>query len=341
MRNNRFALTACLLSVIGCGGRATEKTSTPVVSLAPVVNGVVVSPSGAPPSLFDATRARTADECHAAQVAWAAYLGQPSPFERNSIGMELVLIPPGRFNMGSPESDSHAEKDEQPQVVVTLTQPLYVGKTEVTQGQWETLMGTRPWHGSHFVKEGRNYPATPVRASDADAFCWELSQKEGATYRLLTEAEWEYACRAGTLTRFYFGDNAALMGTHAWFRENTYDSRAKSAQEVGRKQPNPFGLHDMYGNVGEWCAEAYVDLLPGGEDPVEINGVSNRVFRGGDWNEGRACRPLRELVVSDRVFRGGNWSVSSEVCRSALRDHAPPDFRDRKLGFRVARVTNQ
>lgn len=256
----------------------------------------------------------SAEEGHAAQAAWAAYLGQPAPVERNTLGMELVLIPPGRFKMGSPESDCQAADNEKPQAAVTLTQPVYVGKTEVTQEQWEALMGTRPWQGKANTQEGPDYPATHISADDADAFCRKLSQKEGAAYRLLTEAEWEYACRCGTLTRYHCGDSEASLGTYAWFGKNADDLGEKYAHAVGRTQANPFGLHDMHGNIREWCEDAYGRTVPGGEDPV-VKGAG-----------------------SQRVVRGGGWSSSPGTCRSGSRAGSSPDSRHDDLGFRVARL---
>jgi len=145
------------------------------------------------------------------QKAWADQLGLDVEFT-NSIGMRLVLVPPGEFMMGSPDSDSEADSYEKPQHRACITQPFYLATTEVTQAQWEVVMGTRPWSGQSYVKEGSGYPATYVSWEDAQAFCTSLSSKEGVTYRLPTEAEWEYACRGGTKTVYHFGDRDSRLG---------------------------------------------------------------------------------------------------------------------------------
>ena len=253
-----------------------------------------------------------------AQDEQAKLLGKASPFEKNSLGMELVLIPPGKFIMGSPASEKDRSAAEA-QVDVTLTKAFYLGKTEVTQGQWRALMGSTPWKGQAFVREGDNYPATFVDCQDAKAFCKKLSVKERATYRLPTEAEWEYACRAGTTTPYSFGEDATQLSDYAWwgayFEGNTKSE--KYAHEVGRKRPNPFGLHDMHGNVYEWCEDKFADQLPGGTDPLVSSG-------GPAW-----------------VNRGGGWGGTAALSRSAFRRmFAPPD-RNCADGFRVARIADQ
>jgi formylglycine-generating enzyme required for sulfatase activity len=262
---------------------------------------------------FDAAQAK------AAQEAWAKSLGKSSPVEKNSIGMELVLIPPGRFRMGSPKSeeDRHVNED---QVDVTLTKAFYLGKTEVTQGEWEAVMGTTPWKGKENIREGKNYPASFVNWDDATEFCRKLSLKDGVAYRLPTEAEWEYACRGGTTTRYSFGDDESRLGDFAWFEDNSGGNREQYPHAVARKKPNPFGLSDMHGNVYEWCEDAYDDYkLPGGTDPV--------VSKKDSW----------------RIFRGGGWESSENRLRSADRGytHIPPETRIYALGFRVARSSGQ
>jgi formylglycine-generating enzyme required for sulfatase activity len=159
-------------------------------------------------------------------------------------------------------------------------------------------MGTTPWKGKQFVREGDSYAATYVSWDDARAFCKKLSEKEKGEYRLPTEAEWEYACRARTKTRFSFGDDPGTLSDYAWWGGLSGDGNAKAEKyphETGRKQPNPFGLYDMHGNAGEWCEAVYSQKLPGGTDPL----VSV---------EGRY-----------RMYRGGGWSNSAAYCRSARR----------------------
>ena len=160
----------------------------------------------------------------------------------NSLGMKLKLIPAGEFEMGSPASEADRDDDET-QHHVKLSQPFYLGVHEVTQGQWQAVMGTTPWSGQDYVKEGADYPATYVSWEDAVKFCEELTKRERAAgrlradqeYRLPTEAQWEYACRGGTSTAYSFGDDASKLGEYAWFdgnarRRRTRSMRIKSAR---------------------------------------------------------------------------------------------------------------
>jgi formylglycine-generating enzyme required for sulfatase activity len=178
----------------------------------------------------------------------------------NSVGMLLVPISAGDFQMGSPDSDSDAEDDEKPQHLVKITKPFYLGVYEVTQQQYQKVMGDRPWQGkSHlkeggeglsrtYVKEGPDYPAVWVTHDDAVEFFRKLSEQEDVEYRLPTEAEWESACRAGITTVFSFGDDASKLGQYAWYDENAWDIGEDYAHRVGQKQPKPWGLYDMHGN---------------------------------------------------------------------------------------------
>ncbi|MCB1233435.1 MAG: formylglycine-generating enzyme family protein, partial [Verrucomicrobiae bacterium] len=141
---------------------------------------------------------------------------------------------------------------------VQISRPYYLGRYEVTQAQWQAVMGTAPWKGQLNVSPGDEYPATFITWEDAQAFCHELNDGENGKYRLPTEAEWEYACRAGSNTRFHFADDAGSLGDYAWFNLNAGDIGLAYAHEVGRKQPNPWSLYDMHGNVREWCYDSYV-----------------------------------------------------------------------------------
>jgi sulfatase modifying factor 1 len=206
--------------------------------------------------------------------------------------MTFKGIPAGTFTMGSPESEAGREDDES-QHQVTISKPFYMQTTEVTRGQWKAVMGTEPWKGEKYVKEGANYAATYVSWDDAVAYCKKLSEKEGKTYRLPTEAEWEYACRAGTETRWSFGDDEKVLGDYAWYNENAYDIVSERyAHQVGLKKPNAFGLYDMHGNVLEWCHDYYeVDYYKqspendpaGGKGSAYPSSGSNRVMRGGSF----------------------------------------------------------
>ncbi len=181
------------------------------------------------------------------------------------------------------------------------------------------LWGPRPWKNYDNLHAGENYPAVYLGWGEANEFCRRLTQKEkdGTTYRLPTEAEWEYACRAGTTTRFSFGDDAARLAQFAWYGGAEGDGSAKNqtcAHEVGLKKPNAFGLADMHGNVSEWCQSFYEEKLFGGTDPT---GPANGVYR---------------------VFRGGGWASIAAGCSSAFRSGGTNGEQDIDLGFRVARV---
>ena len=234
----------------------------------------------------------------------------------NSIGMKLIEIPAGKFMMGSPAGEKDRDSDEE-QVAVTLTKPFWLGKTEVTQGQWQQVMSTEPWKGKDFVLADKDCPATYVSFFDAVEFCDKLTDlerkagrlKDSEEYRLPTEAEWEYACRAGTTTAFSFGDDSKL-DSHAWW--GPLDSKDESFHKVGSKKPNPWGLYDMHGNVGEWCSDWYGEKLPGGTNPVGPEGGDARVLRGGS-------------------------GFLPEFGRSAGRNFYVPSRLLYNLGFRVAR----
>jgi formylglycine-generating enzyme required for sulfatase activity len=225
---------------------------------------------------------------------------------RNSIGIELKLLPAGAFMMG----EAGGDKDEIPHEV-TLTKPFYIGVYEVTNAQWKRVMGTEPskWKDA-------DCPVETVSWDDANEFCRRLSalpeeKLAGRGYRLPTEAEWEYACRAGTTTRWSFGDDESRLGDHAWFDGNS----GNRTHPVGKKKPSAWGLFDMHGNVWEWCSDWYGDYAKGVvTDPQGPSGGSSRVLRGG----------------------GGDWSLADEFCRSATRARVDSSYRDNFLGFRLA-----
>lgn len=217
----------------------------------------------------------------------------------NRLEMELVWCPPGKFKMGSPDSELKRAMNEGPQVEVNLTKGFWLGKCEVTQGQWESLMETTPWDGQAGVQEGDHNPATFVNWEDATEFCNQLTSRERNAgrlpkewvYTLPTEAQWEYACRAGTTTPFFFGDDVWELGNYAWFGK-FYEEDGKQtvasdlyAHEVALKKPNPWGLHDVHGNVWEWCQDWYGPTIDGGTDPVGPVKGSERVVRGGGFFE--------------------------------------------------------
>jgi len=258
-----------------------------------------ISPEGAsqiiPPAVAVAERAGGA----AKQVAPAPPRLVITNTITDTIGMNLVLIPKGEFLMGSPDSDSSADGDEKPQRLVWINKPFYLGETEVTQAQYEGVMGTRPTR----FKEAQ-LPVVGVSWEDAVAFCGRLSDKEGRTYRLPTEAEWEYACRAWSTTKWSFGDDESALKEYAWYSAISN----RTTHPVGEKKPNAWGLYDVHGNVWEWSS---------------------------DWYGGYAY-PTGPTAGSIRVFRGGGWLTDAGDCRSASRGGSAPGDRGRDLGFRVA-----
>jgi formylglycine-generating enzyme required for sulfatase activity len=235
----------------------------------------------------------------------------------NSVGMLLVPIPAGEFQMGSPDAAIYYDGERaKPQHLVKITKPFYLGVYEVTQQQYEKVMGARPWRGDDYVKEGADYPASYVTRDRAVEFCRRLSKQEGVEYRLPTEAEWEYACRAGTTTAYSFGDDRAKLGQYAWYEKNAWDIGEKYAHGVGQKLPNRWGLYDMHGNVWEWCQDWYG---PYGSDKV----VSD---------------PVGPAQGDRRVLRGGSFNAHSSLVRSAYRNYLQPGYPYYLSGFRAART---
>lgn len=225
----------------------------------------------------------------------------------NGVKLEMIYIPGGSFLMGSPEGVGHSS--EHPQRRVTLS-PFYIGKYPVTQAQWKAMMGENP---SHF--KGDDLPVESVAWHDAVKFCEVISKRTGGAYRLPAEAEWEYACRAGSTGRYCFGDDESLLGEYAWYDE---DSGGKT-HPVGKRTPNAWGLFDMHGNVWEWCEDDWHDSY------------NNAPKDGRAWVD----RPSRG---SARVFRGGGWDYDAVYCRSALRNRDTPGLRALNLGFRLLRT---
>ena len=238
---------------------------------------------------------------------WQAAVEQPKPGDvfTNSIAMKLAYIPSGEFVMGSPETEA-GRVDHETRHKVTLAKGYYIGIHTVTQAQWKVLMGDS---ASRF--KGDDLPVDEVLWDDAVTFCKRLSEKEGKRYRLPTEAEWEYACRAETATVYNTGDGEAALGEAAWYGGN---SDSKTTHPVGRKEPNAWGLYDMHGNVWEWCSD---DLREYSRDAV--------------------TDPVGPAAGNRRVLRGGDWRCGPLFCRSAHRFGSGPNYRaDVFRGFRVA-----
>jgi formylglycine-generating enzyme required for sulfatase activity len=229
---------------------------------------------------------------------------------------DMVFIPPGSFIMGSPPDEADRGDNEGPLTWVTISRGFWMGKYEVTQGEYQAVMGNNP---SAFPGD----PRRPVEMEDwydATNYCAKLTEQErtagripaDGSYRLPTEAEWEYACRAGTSTRFSFGDDPAYvdLGNYAWHDGNS----GGMSHPVGEKLPNPWGLYDMHGNVFEWCQDFYHWRLPGGS----------------------VVDPKGPLTGSVPVFKGGAWTWSASWCRSAYRDYPWAASDERSFfGFRV------
>ncbi|MFN6300953.1 MAG: formylglycine-generating enzyme family protein [Planctomycetota bacterium] len=249
-------------------------------------------------------------------LSLAEYLQAQQPKEiTNSIGMKLMLIPKGKFMMGSPESEQGRNENEN-QHEVTISKDYYLGVYEVTQAQYEKVIGKNPSHfqGAEVGNENADLPVEMVSWDDAVEFCKKLSElpdekKAGRVYRLPTEAEWEYACRVGSKTAYSFDDEEGLLPEYGWFSRNS----SRRTHTVGLLEPNVWGLHDMHGHVWEWCSDWYEE-----------------------YPEGAVSDPVGAKEGSSRVYRGGSWLNSAANCRSANRRRNDPSDRSNGIGFRVA-----
>ena len=281
------------------------------------------------------------EKAHASARPEPARISEPRAEIVNSVGMKLKRIPAGELLMGSPENDPDVSNDEKPQHRVRITQPFYLGIHQVTRGQfrrfieatryqteaekdgkggwgWDASAGKwfqNPkftWRSPSFDQTD-DHPVVNVSWNDATAFSDWLSRQEGQEYRLPTEAEWEYACRAGTTTRFSFGDEENALGQYAWYSANA----SNQTHPVGERKPNAFGLYDMHGNVWEWCWDGYdADY----------------------YKRSPADNPRGPEPAAPRVIRGGSWRIGPQNARSAYRGWDLPENRSNDLGFRLARV---
>jgi formylglycine-generating enzyme required for sulfatase activity len=228
-------------------------------------------------------------------------------FQVGNASIAMVQVPAGRFRMGTDAADNPDLEHSRPVHDVTISRAFWMGKYPVTQAQWQAVMGDNP---SSIKNAGLDTPVDKVSWDDCQRFLARLNGMQGQwTCRLPTEAEWEYACRAGTE-----GETYGNLDSIAWYSDNS----GGTIHPVGQKQPNAFGLHDMLGNVWQWCQDWYAGTYPSG---------------------GLATDPQGPSHGSYRVFRGGSWSVSATFVRSAYRDFfTPPDSRNNGLGFRVVAV---
>jgi formylglycine-generating enzyme required for sulfatase activity len=218
------------------------------------------------------------------------------------IKLEMLLIPTGEFEVGS----SDGEKNERPVHKVKISRPFYLGEFSVTQAQYEKIMGSNPSQ-----TKGDNLPADRVTFIEAEEFCKRVHKLTGKAIRLPSEAEWEYACRAGTKTRFYTGDNDASLDPAAWFVANSEEK----THPVGLKKPNAWGLYDMHGNVLQWCQDWYADDYYEKSPTDDPSGPSRAKFR---------------------VVRGGSYRLDAKRCRSTFRNSCAADYHWFGIGFRVA-----
>lgn len=241
--------------------------------------------------------------------------------------INMVFIPPGSFRMGSPTNEVDRSTWEGLQTTVTISRGFWMGRHEVTQGEYREVKGSNP---SYFTPvngypEDLSLPVDMVNWGDAVAYCSQLTARERAAgriaansaYRLPTEAEWEYACRAWTSPRFSHGDDPGYseLGNYAWFDENS----GAVPHPVEQKLPNPWGLYDMSGNVFEWCRDWYADNVNNGGIKVDPQGPASG---------------------TTRILRGGSWFYTARRCRSAYRGSIAPESRDRQIGFRVVLAAN-
>jgi formylglycine-generating enzyme required for sulfatase activity len=271
----------------------------------------------------------------AAAVPVPAAVSGSQVFTSRYVG-RFVLIPAGTFTMGSPASET-GRYDNETQHRVTISRAFYLQTTEVTQGQWQAVMGSNP---SHFSSCGSDCPVEKVSWNDVQEFIGKLNRMEGTDkYRLPTEAEWEYAARAGSTTALYNGpltilgdNNGPELDAIAWYGGNScvsysggydcsgwknkqYSCTSCGTHPVGRKQPNAWGLYDMLGNVWEWCQDWY-----------------------GGYPSGSVSDPEGPSSGSGRVLRGGSWRPYARLARAANRSYFAPGYRDCILGFRLLRT---
>jgi formylglycine-generating enzyme required for sulfatase activity len=276
------------------------------------------------PALLDCTGKDgvSAKKMRQAQKAWARYLRRKVE-EKVEIGtgvtMTFVLVPPGKFNMGSPEDEKGRDEDETLHTV-TLTEPFYLGKYEVTQAQYQALTGKNP---SHF--KGANLPVETLSWEEARSYAEKLTKKRGdkQVYRLPTEAEWEYSCRGGRPSSqpFGIGDGLSLSSREANFDGNHPYGAAvkgpylKKTSAVGSYTANALGLYDLHGNLWEWCADWY-----------------------GSYPKGHVTNPSGPSEGSDRVIRGGGWFRHGTDCTASARYRIEPGKAHYSLGFRLLAV---
>ncbi len=236
-----------------------------------------------------------------------------------ALPLRMVQIPAGEFLMGSPPTEPSRQDQEGPQRSIQVPS-FYIGAYAITQQQYEAVMGNNPsYFADDQVEDGTNLPVEQITWQEADLFCQQLSELTKRTYRLPTEAEWEYACRAGTTTPFCFGDTLTTEIANFFadfsFTENFEENYRNIPVAADSFWPNAFGLYNMHGNVHEWCSDDYHDSYNGA--PSDAN----------QWVSNKAN--------ASKVMRGGSWFNDTPVCRSAARDKNTQEGRSNSFGFRV------
>ncbi len=236
-----------------------------------------------------------------------------------NVPLEMVWCPAGTFMMGRYPGEQNSNEWEDFQHQVTLTRAFCLGRYEVTKRQWQAVMQTTPWAGEPYMLDHPDSAAVYVSWDDAQAFIAVVNTLGQGTFSLPTEAQWEYACRAGTTTRFYWGDDPSYtqIGNYAWYMTNAYDAGEQYAHVVGAKLSNAWGLYDMSGNVREWCQDWWED----------------------QYSSGVVTDPTGPSSGFRRVCRGGVWDIYARECRSASRYRFGPSQRLNGYGFRLARTS--
>jgi formylglycine-generating enzyme required for sulfatase activity len=233
---------------------------------------------------------------------------------------EWISIDPGKFLMGSLDSEPGRDIDESPAHDVTISRGYNLGKYPISRGQWEETMETAPWQGQTRATSSPTLPATFISWNDVHEFITRLNASDGDwQYRLPSEAEWEYAARAGTNSMWSFGEDRHALGDHAWYVDSESDAPDQTPREIGTKLPNPWGLHDMHGNVWEWCQDIYGESYYAESPTVDPHGPG-------------------DAPGSPRVIRGGYFRYFTRHSRSASRNTRRPDECQRAIGVRLVRV---
>jgi formylglycine-generating enzyme required for sulfatase activity len=315
--------------------------SLPKTGKSVVVAGVTVNlpthPVPANTFSFETVTVNSQGKIIQRETKQAKYFTEDLGYDTN---LEMIYIPKGRFVMGSPKGEADNYFLEQPQHQVTI-EPFFLGKYPITQAQWQAVAKLPQIH--YYLKsnpssfKGKNQPANSISWYHAVEFCARLSQKTGRSYRLPSEAEWEYACRAGTTTPFHFGEtittdlaNYRRTSTYAAVAQGIYGEQTTSVGSFG--VANAFGLYDMHGNVWEWCADSWHNSYEGAPTDGKVWETNNDRYQN-----------IHLLVNTKddkryRLLRGGSWSNNIEFCRSAFRSYFEPDYELNSCGFRVVCV---